>query len=45
VAGENVSHVKKIEGTAMRKIIVHEFITLDHILQAPGAPDYGFVEL
>jgi dihydrofolate reductase len=26
------------EGT-MRKIIVHEFITLDGVIQAPGAPD------
>ena len=31
----------------MRKIIVHEFITLDGVIQAPGAPvedtDGGFV--
>jgi len=37
---------KKHKGETMRKIIVHEFITLDGVIQAPGSPtedtDGGF---
>jgi dihydrofolate reductase len=37
---------KRFKGETMRKIIVHEFITLDGVIQAPGSPtedtDGGF---
>jgi dihydrofolate reductase len=38
--------IRKLKGETMRKIIVHEFITLDGVIQAPGSPtedtDGGF---
>jgi dihydrofolate reductase len=32
-------HIIHGGGTRVRKLIVHEFITLDGVIQAPGAPD------
>jgi dihydrofolate reductase len=34
-----VKGTKQTKETPMRKLIVHEFVTLDGILQAPGGPD------
>jgi hypothetical protein len=34
-----VKGTKQTQEITMRKLIVHEFVTLDGILQAPGGPD------